>query len=413
MKKLFYLVALTTLMACNQAPKISQWRGENRSGIYHETNLLKNWGENGPDLVWETEGLGDGYSSPIITDEFIYVTGAIDSIGNLFKFDLNGQKLWQVTYGKEWTTNFPGSRGTPTVVDDKIYLCSGLGDIFCIGTENGDVIWHKSMPDDFGGINPRFGYSQALEVNGDLIYCEPGGAQNNVIALNRNTGQLIWKNKYFGEHPAYNSPNLIQLKNKTILVTFSAYHLLGIDAESGQLLWSHEQTNTKPEDHKPGVGDTHGNTILFDDGFIYYSAADGNGGVKLKLSNDGNSISEVWETPNFDNFMGGFIKLNDKLFTGSHRKQQLIAINCNTSEPTDSLKLGRGITLAADGLIYYYSDKGIVSLIKPGTEGMQVVNSFKLSKGTKEHFTHPVIRDGKLYLRHGNYLGVYNLKKED
>ncbi len=411
MKSLFLLLALVCLFSCKQSPKIAEWRGTDRTGIYNETNLLKSWPANGPDVIWETEAIGNGYSSPIVTDEFIYVTGEIDSLGYLFKLDKNGKEIMRTKYGVEWTQNFPGSRGTPTLVDDLVYLCSGMGEVICMNAETGEKIWEKNMLTEFNGVIPRFGYAQALTVDGDKVFCMPGGEENNVVALNRFSGEVAWTAKCFGERPGYNSPRIIERGGKKILTTFSAYHLLGVDTENGNLLWSHEQTNVKPEDRKPGNGDTHGNTVLYEDGTIYYSAGDGNGGVKLHLSDDGSSIEQIWQNKVFDNYMSGIIKVNDQLFGSSHTQKQLIAIDCATGEKTDSLEIGRGITIFADGDIYYYDEKGQVHLVNPAS-GLKEVSSFKLAKESKEHFTHPVIQNGILYVRHSNFMEAYSIRKE-
>jgi len=412
MKRIFLLTLLAIAFACKQQPEITQWRGENRSGIYQEAKLLKSWPTDGPTTVWETEIVGNGYSSPIVTDEFVYVTGEIDSLGYLFKLNQNGKEVWRTSYGGEWTTNFAGSRGAPTLAGHLIYVCSGLGDIACIDTETGKEIWSKNMLRDFDGVSPRFGFSQALVVNDDLIYCQPGGAEHNVVALNRMTGDLVWSSRCKGERPGYNSPQLFEWNKRTILATFSAYHLLGLDAQTGELLWTHEQTNTKPEEREPGKGDTHANTILFDNGSVYYSAGDGNCGVKLQLSDDRTALEQIWATSDLDNYMGGVVKLDNRIYASSHRKNQFIAIDCETGAQTDSLRLGRGCTIFADSLLYFYGDKGTVSLINPAADGLKTISSFKLKKGTKEHFAHPVIHKGQLYLRHGNYLGAYQLRQQ-
>ncbi|MGQ7869116.1 PQQ-binding-like beta-propeller repeat protein [Sunxiuqinia sp. sy24] len=412
MKKLLILFSLPLFFACQPKPEITQWRGENRSGAYHESNLLASWPDKGPQIVWETESLGNGYSSPIVSDEFVYVTGEIDSLGYLFKLDHNGNEIWRSTYGKEWTTNFQGSRGTPTLVNDLVYICSGLGDISCLSAETGNRLWSINMVTDLEGTFPRFGFSQALVVNNEWVYCQPGGEQHNVVALNRFSGELVWSRSCLGKRPGYNSPLLFEWGEKKMLATFSAYHLLGLDAETGQLLWSHEQTNTKPEERSLGKGDTHANTILFDEGFIYYSAGDGNCGVKLKLNEDGTTIEQLWQNSELDNYMGGLILANNHLYASSHRQNQFIAIDCETGAQTDSLKIGRGTTIQADGMIYFYSNKGTVSLLEATAEGLKTRSSFKLKKGSKEHFAHPVIHNGLLYLRHGNYLGVFQIQQQ-
>jgi outer membrane protein assembly factor BamB len=411
MKQLLVLFLLAILFGCESNPKITEWRGTGRSGIFDETNLLKEWPAEGPSAIWEVESAGNGYSSPVIADGFVYVTGEIDSLGYLFKFDDKGNEIWRSGYGGEWTTNFFGSRGMPTLVDNLIYICSGLGDIVCLDVENGKQLWHKNMVADFGGVSPRFGFAQALAADGERVFCFPGGAEHNAVALNRFTGELVWSAPCFGERPAYNSPKLIVNGERKILAGFSAYHLLGLDAETGQLLWSHEQTNTKPEEREPGNGDTHANTIVYDGGFIYYSAGDGNCGVKLKLNAEGTAIGQVWQTNMMDNYMGGMVKINNQLYASSHQKKQLIAIDCETAAKTDSLKIGRGSTIYADGMIYFYNEQGMVYLVD-ASANMKEAGSFKLTKGTKEHFAHPVIHKGVLYLRHGNYLGAFDIKRQ-
>ena len=389
--------------------KIYQWRGENRAGIYLEENLLDKWPDEGPKEIWSTEILGSGYGSPTITDEIIFITGTEDSTAVLFCFDLQGELLWQTDYGLEWVVNFPGSRSAPTVVDDMVYVGSGRGNLYCINTA-GQVVWSKDFVDDFQGQMTRFGVSEAALVDGDMVFWTPGGEEHNVVALNRFTGDLVWSCKAAGERPGYNSPLLIELPTRKLLVTFTAYNLVGIDVATGELLWKHEQDNTPLEKRSLGRGDTHGNTAVFDDGFIYYAAGDGNCGVKLELSEDGSSIKEVWRNKGFDCYMGGIVKLGDVVYGCGTRKKDLKAINATSGIMTDSLKIGSGSIIEADNRIYYYNQKGEVNLIDYSKDSMEVISSFKIEKGTQEHFAHPVIADGVLYIRRGSALIAYDIK---
>lgn len=414
MKKLLIISVFSAFLfpSCTQV-KIVEWRGPNRSGVYNEKNLLKQWPETGPMLVWEAENIGNGYVSPSVTDDAIYITGEIDSLAHLFKFDLKGKLIWDVTYDHEWVKSFRGARSNPTVVDDLIYVSSGLGNLFCISAQNGDIQWSKNFVDDFQGRYPFCGQSEAPAVSGDLVYFTPGGVVHNVVALNRFSGDIKWSNECFKEHSAYNNPRIITLSKRKIFVTFSAYHLLGLDADTGELLWSHEQTNYLPEKRVYGYGDTHANNILYEDGAIYYAAGDGNGGVKLELSEDGSKITEVWNNKNFDSYMEGIIKLGGKLYGCGTAKPRLVCADASTGELTDSLKISTGSIIAADNMLYYYNVKGKVNLIDVSGEKMNLVSSFKIEKGTKEHFAHPVIHDGILYIRHGNTLMAYDIKESN
>lgn len=416
MKNLIFIFLIAILFSCNQkAPKIYEWRGDNRAGIYHETNLLKEWPENGPTEIWSTDILGAGYGSPVVTEDKIFITGIdttiSDSTAMLFCFNLLGELQWKTEYGDEWIENFPGSRSAPTVVDELVYVGSGKGNLYCINCKTGAVEWSKQFNTDFSGQYPRFGHAEAALIDEDKVFWTPGGEEHNVVALNRFTGELIWSCKGFGERSAYNSPKLIELPNRKIIAVFSAYHLMGIDASTGELLWNHLQDNTLPEKRKPGIGDTHSNTILYENGAIYYAVGDGNRGVKLSLSDDGTQISEVWRNKKFDNYMGGILKSGDYLYGGGTRKKYLFSANATTGEITDSLKIGTGIIIAADEMLYYYNSKGELNLINYDKGQLTLKSSFKVEKGTKEHFSHPVINNGKLYLRHGNSLMAYTIQQ--
>ncbi len=413
MKNLLTLAILVPAISCTtQKPDITEWRGPGRTGIYNEQNLLKTWNDSGPAEILTIENIGNGYGSPIVTDENIFITGEIDSSAILHCFDHSGKSLWKTTLGKEWITDFPGSRSAPTLVDELIYVGTGKGNLYCIEKENGQIKWSKEFVKDFNGIYPMFGHSEAPVVYGDKVFWTAGGTDNNVVALDRFTGAFIWSNKGFSERSAYNQPNVIELPTRSIFVTFSAYHLMGLDCETGELLWSHEQDNTPLDKREPGNGDTHCNTVIFDEGNIYYAEGDGNCGVKLKISENGSEIAEIWRNKDFNTYMGGIVKIDNILYGCAFSKNQLVSVDATTGQLTDSLRIGRGVVIAADNMLYYYSDKGNMSLVSYRKGKLEEISAFKITKGTKEHFSHPVIHNGKLYLRHGNALMAYNIKKE-
>ncbi len=392
--------------------KIYEWRGPNRSGIYPDTHLLKSWPEGGPALVWEYDSVGNGFGSPVFTPDAMYILGEVDSLATVFAFDNSGNLLWKKDIGYEWTTNYMGSRSTPTVVNDLLYATTGLGNLCCLNRKTGEKLWSVDMLKDLHGHSPLFGFSESVVVDDSLVFCTPGGVDTNVVALNRFNGNIVWISKGEGERPGYNSPQLIKLANRHILVNFSAYHLMGHDTKTGQLLWTHLQDNTPPEKRQPGMGDTHGNTVLYENGFIYYVAGDGNGGVKLALSANGDSITEVWRDKQFDSFMGGVVKIGDYLYACSTEKPTFKSCNAETGKIGEVLKIGSGAVISADSMLYYYNHKGEVILLTSDTLNMEVKGKFKITKGEKEHFSHPVIHEGKLYIRHGMVIQAYNIKAQ-
>jgi outer membrane protein assembly factor BamB len=389
---------------------VYEWRGVNRSGIYNEKGLLKVWPEDGPEIVWEYEGIGNGYCSPIFTSDNMYILGEIDTIAYLFAFDSNGKLLWKKDFGNEWVGSYRGSRSSPTVVDDLIYATSGLGNLVCFNRRSGEKKWSINMIHDLGGILPVFGYSESVVFDDEKVFCTPGGKEDNVVALNRFTGEVIWRSAGASERHAYNSPQIIRLHDRDVLVNFTAYELMGHDTETGELLWIHNQN--KLAERIEGNDEAHCNTIYYEDGFIYYTATGaGNGGVKLDLAEDGKSVKEVWRNKDFDGFMGGFVKIGDHLYGCGTAKRGFKSVNATTGEIEKVLKIGNGAVIAADGMLYYYNQKGQVMLITLDPQNMKVVSEFKILKGNDAHFTHPVINNGKLYIRHGNVIQAFNIKE--
>lgn len=405
---LFTLVLLWSSSSDNS--RIYEWRGKDRTGVYQESNLLKKWPSEGPKEIWSIDNLGNGFVSPVFNELNFYITGEKDSIAILYSFNQKGEKQWQTSLGRDWMKSYPGARSAPTVVDNLIYVGTGMGDLYCVDKTNGKIVWSKYLAKDFNGELPMHGYSEAALVCGEKVFWTPGGKENNVVALNRFTGKLIWANKGFGERSAYNPPKLIELPGRKIIVTFSAYHLMGFDVETGKLLWSHEQTNFPLDKRIPGNGDTHSNTVLYDNGSIYYAAGDGNGGVKLSLSKDGTNISEVWRNPGFDSFMGGIVKIGNYLYGCGTLKPDLRVVNATTGVLTDSLRIGTGAIISADNMLYYYTQKGDMMLLSYNEGKIEKVSSFRINRGDLQHFSHPVINKGVLYQRHGNVLMAFDIR---
>jgi outer membrane protein assembly factor BamB len=415
MNNLIILLLLAIVSPGNPAPgntNVFEFRSKDRNGIYYESNLLKVWPAEGPGEIMVIDNLGNGFVSPVFTNDGFFITGEIDSTCYLFSFNMKGEQLWQTSLGKEWMKTYPGSRCTPTIVDDLVYVGTGIGNLYCINRKNGKVVWHKELAKDFNGVIPMHGYSEAALVDGEMVFWTPGGKQYNVVALNRFNGKLIWSNKGFGEASAYNPGKLITLPSRKIFVTFSMYHMMGLDAKTGQLLWSHEQDNYPLEKRGPGYGDTHSNSIIYENGTIWYTEGDGNCCVRLSLSPDGTKITQVWRNKGFDSYMGGVIKAGNYMYCGAVARPQLVAIDATTGMLTDSLKTASGAIISADNMLYYYNQKGEMMLLSYDQGKMKLVSSFRIKKGTLQHFSHPVINNGILYQRHGKVLIAYDIRNK-
>jgi len=404
MKKSFsILISLSLCSMITFSQEISQWRGPHRDGIYNETGLLKKWQELGPTLLWHFDELGDGHSSATVTSKAVYIAGTINSNGVIFAFDLDGKLLWKTDYGKEWMESWDGVRSTPLYVDGKIYQMSGYGNVVCLNATDGKLIWSVDYMKDYGGRNIRWGVTENLLVDGDKLFCTPGGENINLIALDRNTGKLIWKSNGKGEESAYCSPTLIKIADKKILVTMTANSIIGIDATNGNLLWSHEQKNQYS---------VHANTPIYKDGYLYCVSGYGKGGVMLKLSDDGTSVSEVWRSELQDTRMGGVVLVNGKLYGSGDKSRKWFVLDWKTGKELGSSDVlsKPGNIIYADGMLYCYSESGEVALAEPKEDGYSFVSKFKVPFGKNPHWAHLVIKDKKLYVRHGTSLMVYSIQ---
>lgn len=397
---LLICIVFTTSVLSAQTP--TKWRGENNSGIYNETGLLKKWPVNGPEIIWSFEGLGEGHSSPVFANGQIYISSMIDSIGYIFVLSQDGKLKWKVPYGKEFNQSYPGARTSPVVVGDLMYMYTGLGDLSCFDSNNGNLKWKKNSFTDFGGENIRWGVTETVAVKGDLVYLTPGGKKNNVVALNRNTGDLVWSSAGKGNLSAYCSPLLVELSARTLLVTMTADNILGLDANSGELLWSYPQTNR---------WQVHANTPIFYEGGLFCFSGYGQGGVRLEMSVDGSSVEKAWFKTELDSRIGGMVVLDGYLYGSGDKAREWRCVDWITGEEQYVSKaIGKGVIIYADGMLYCYSEKGELALVEAKPDGFNVVSKTKVELGSAQHWAHPVINDGRLFVRHGDALIAYKIK---
>jgi outer membrane protein assembly factor BamB len=385
----------------------SQWRGPNREGIFYETGLLTSWPGNGPEMLWSVEGLGAGHSSVGIGHNRIFVNGMPDTLGVLYSFDLDGNLLWEKVYGTEWHKNYTGSRSTPVVAGDLVYLESGMGVVYCMDAFSGDMVWKVNLLEKFDAENIQWGMTESLLIDGNNIICTPGGEEYNVVALNRFTGETVWTSAGYGEPAAYCSPVLVEHNNTRLVVTMTTTSVMGLDAGTGELYWRVEQMQRNK---------IHSNSPVYSGGIIYCSsssAPQSSGIVALKLSDDGRSVEQKWRNESFQNLMGGIVLIDDMIYGSTYRKNEWSAIDASTGEEEIlSEEFGGGVIIYADGLFYLYSEAGEVALVKMDRNTFEIKGRFEVPLGTDQHWAHPVIKDKILYIRHGDALMVYDISAD-
>jgi len=403
MKQLiFVFVAFAFFTQCNSKQEIAQWRGPERNGIYPEKNLLTQWPDGGPKLLWKYDSLGFGYSSAVVTSNKVYTIGTVDSISYVFTFDTAGKLLWKKPLGKDWMVNWPGMRSTPIIYNGLGYVLNGYGVIYCFDANNGEVIWSKDIVKEFKTILPKFGLCENLVVEGDKLFCTPASTEATVVALNRKTGDLIWKNQGTNDSTSYCTPILIEVGGKKFFINQTKQGLISTNAETGELVWRYSFKGF-PISHTP----------IFRNGYLFTVDVWKAGSVMLKISDDGLKYTEVWRNLKFDPQQGDVVVLNDRMYGAGDEGKKFMCVDWNTGKEiySDSTKADVTNVISAENLLYIYELRGgAVKLLKPTEKGFEKLGSFIVKGGTAQlHCSHPVIKDGRLYIRHDNSLFVYDI----
>lgn len=415
MKKSFIGIAMAVILPTAVTSIHGQeigWRGPGRTGIYNETGLLKSWPENGPQLLWEANGIGMGYSSATVTNDAIYITGIRGDKDVLSAFSQTGKKLWDIEYGTmSKVQNSPESRCTPTFYKGKIYVVSGSGELACISTE-GKMIWTVDYYKKYQSVVPRFGISESPLVVDDKVIVTPGGNIAAMAAFNVDKGTVVWETPSLNEGGQYVNPLLIEDKGMKVIVTLNPTYIFGVDAANGKVLW---KFNMRSVNTDPSRGTNFIHTPIYRDGYIFMANGYGQTSAKIKISFDGKDPELVWKNPDINPHVGGMVLVGNYIYSSTHdnnSKGRWICVDWTTGKTmwiTDWNN--KGSIIANDGLLYIYEEKGgNVALVRPNPEKLDIISSFKVTKGTGPYWAHPVINKGRLFLRHGDYLAVYSLK---
>ena len=382
-----------------------QWQGPNRDNRSTETGLLKKWPKQGPQLLWSMDELEAGYSTVSIVDGTIYITGTIDKEGVLFALDMAGKLKWKEPYGSLWTKSFPSARCTPTVDDGNVYVISSRCVVTCFDAKSGHKKWDFDAFSEFQGQYGHWGLAESPLVFDNKVICTPGGKKATMVALDKKTGEIIWASESIGEKATYCSPILIERAGRNIIVTMLDNGIVGLEAETGQILWS----------DKFGKKAINPTTPIYKNGCIYTTSGYDDGGVMYNLSADGGKITRKWVDEVLDNHHGGVVEVDGYIYGSNwdgNSKGNWVCLEWETGKVMYETKwFIKGSLTYADGMLYCYNEKnGMVGLVKATPEKFEIISSFKVPLGTEQHWAHPVVYDGRLYIRHGNTLMAYDIK---
>ena len=393
-----FLAALTST-----ADDWPQWRGPRRDGRSREKGLMRQWPASGPQKLWTVTGLGEGYSTVSVVGDTIFTTGMIGGQGKLFLISTKGRIIGAKTYGRETKGNgYPGARSTPTVAGDRVLVMSGEGMLYCFETKSGSILWQKDVFGQFGGRQITWSVAESVLVEGDMVVCTPGGDGGALAALSLKDGATIWRTN--SDHKsAYCSPILVNHNDNRIILTMVEDGAVGIDAKTGRELWLHPHKNRYA---------VHAATPVYHKGRVVISSGYRQGTECLELNTDGTRARKIWEVKELDNHHGGIVRVGDAVVGTSDRG--LICVDIETGRINwQERALGKGSITYADGLLYMYGERskqvGIAEVSAETFGGLG--GSFPVTEGTKEHWAHPVVANGVLYIRHGDALMAYKVSE--
>ena len=412
MKKLLLGIVFAIIIQSSFA-QITQWRGPNRDGHFSDTLLLESWPEEGPEQIFEVEGIGKGYSSPIIVDGIIYTSGMIDTLDYITAINPDGSFKWQKTYGRSWYKSFPDTRSTPVIDGTRIYVQSGMGQVSCLNREDGETIWSVDVDKDYGTEYHRWGNSETVLIIDDLVIVSPAGEKTSVVALNKMTGEQVWQTESLGGPRSYASATAYEWNGHRFILAIIGTHLMALKPENGEIVWSYRWHNP---DKWPQNGLIWTNTPTFHENKIFLTMGYDYPAVMLEMDSLGTEVSEAFHDRTFDNHHHGVIFHDGHLYGSNwynNRNGKWVCMKWDSGE----IKYvhdweSKGSMVMSDGLLYCYNEKGSVGLVKPDPDGFEVISQFKIRKGSGPHWAHPFIGEGKLLIRHGDVLMVYNIQEK-
>lgn len=392
------------------------WRGADRTGVSRETGLMKSWPAAGPPLLWTAEGLGNGMSSVVVADGKIFTMGKIDGQQCMVALSTDGQMLWKTPFSGDGDPNC-----TPTYDDGMVYGLGRNGKLVAVQGADGTVVWTVDFPSEFGGrMMSGWGYSESPLIDGDRLICTPGGEQAMMVALDKKTGKLIWKTPMRNggsqgqDGAGYSSIVIGNAGGIRQYVTLVGRGVIGVEAETGRPLW-----------HYPRVANGTANvpTPIVHENLVFCSSGYGDGGsALLQLNRQGNGIAvrEVYylRANEVQNHHGGMVLIDDHVYMGhGHNKGFPLCLELRTGRVKWGGRIrgagdGSAAIVAADGQIYFRYEDGKMALVEANPQRYQLNGEFQLPIRNGKSWPHPVVVDGRMYIRCQNQLACFNIKAD-
>src|SRR5687768_16077856 len=395
--------ALLLSITAIQAADWPQWQGPDRTRLSKETGLLRQWPAAGPPIVWTATGIGGGYGSMAIAGDRVFVQGARGRNSVVIALNrADGKEVWSKTLGaSQMDDRGPGPRGTPTIDGDRLYALSENGDLVCLKTD-GTAVWHRNILKDFAGSQLRWLISESPLIDGAHVIVSPGGPGAGMVKLDKMTGKTVWTSKDLSDTAGYASVIAADVHGVRTYMTFTAEAGVGVRASDGKLMFRY-----------PNAANSVANvaTPIFHDNKVFFSSAYGTGGglVDLTAQNGEVRAKEVYFTNNMRNHHGGIVLVDGYLY--GFNDSILICLDFATGKMMwRDRSVGKGSVTFADGSLYIQGEDNVMGLADATPSGYREKGRFRIPDRGLPSWAHPVISDGRLYVRNQDTVRVYDIK---
>ncbi len=397
-----------TLAPPLDAADFSSFRGPKRDNISTDTGLLKSWPQGGPKLLWTSKGIGEGYSTVAVVGGRAYTMGATPTGGeSVHAIDLAGGNIvWSTKISGEYRASVGnGPRGTPTIDGNRLYAQGLSGDVACLDLESGRILWQKNVLKTFNGSRPGWAICESVLIDGQKMICTPGGKNATMVALDKVTGDELWRSAAPGSpQAAYSSPIITTVGGVKQYVNFTRNAVIGVRASDGAFLWSQSGSAN---------GTANCSSPLAAGNLVFSASGYGKGGALVELASAGGKTTskQVYHTRNMKNHHGGMVLLKGFLY-GFNDGGGLTCLELKTGQVAwRNRSVGKGAVTYADGHIYLRSEGGRVALVEAKTSAYTQKGVFaQPQRSRRPAWAHPVVADGKLFLRDQDVLLAYDIK---